>query len=568
MDQEKLPNENPEHATEELDNMEFSDFDDVENLDDFFDDEGQSGADVFETELNDDNFEQAVAAEMNNAKNTGAMSGTKSGLLRTAVSTVLFLAVVGGGGYFLYTNDTAKGFISDLTGMQIGTGEQMANNGAVLSADNNESDPFATDISMNDLAVEPMGMDMPSPTPLSNTQETFNANDGVFNDMPQPIANQTRGNEQSTKDNDFSKILEQPEDMQDFAQNDDFFSPSNEKSLDTNIKQNGRATATDLEDLASPVPALPVSNNAFDNLDTSNKLPLNTAQDTKEEEEKPDLEQLLGAKPMNDLDAAETAKEYSQTFMEADENFLDLKPVRKPGYEIEIHTAGNMDATGEYIPENKPKVAGSHVSNTADVKTQIITEADDDPLLIAAERAMKLQRYDSALRLYETLEIMNPRYSRALKGKADALRALGRLAEAELMYRKAKEFAPNDTSVEGAILGVQATTNPNSALNSLLLKHRQDQTNPNVAAQIAVSYAGLGDYERSYLFWQKANSLKANNPIYLYNMAVAADKTGRFMEAVSLYEKALYIDGTFHQGKNIKRANVYDRLSILRKKTR
>jgi tetratricopeptide (TPR) repeat protein len=595
MDQDKSPKENLEQTDSEFDNIEFSEFDEVENLDDFFDDEGQSGADVFESDAStdDDSFEQATADEIKKAKKDKFKSSGGSNFLKSAVSTIVVLAVIGGAGYFVFTNDSAKGFISDLTGMQIGDGEQMASNANRLAPDNNAGDPFATDISMDELSGQDgMSEDFPMPYPVANTQDVFNTDDGIFDGLPQPTP------QNSTMENDagadgfaeFDEFMEAPEPavVSNAPSQPQAIMPAQER-VTNNIQQAPMPAPTAVPPSMNKSAAKPMSdsgeiqsfqiNEVASNSDVNDSgsgmneaspfdsaAPLPTAEPSNDEPAS--IDALLGQAPAAVYDAAEEAEEVSRTFIEAKEDYLDLRPIRKPGYSIEVHAAGGIDSVGEYIPENEPKLAGAAAMSKPQVKAKIITEQDDDPLLVAAERAMQLERYESALRLYETLEIMNPNYSRALKGKADALRALGRLPEAELMYRKAKEIAPHDSEVDGAILGVQASTNPNSALNSLLLKHQQDQSNPNIAAQIAVSYAGIGDYERSYMFWQKANALKANNPVYLYNMAVAADKTGRAREAIALYEKALYVDGAFHQGKNIQRSNVYDRLTYLRSQTR
>lgn len=590
MDQEKSPKENLEQTESEFDNVEFSEFDEVENLDDFFDDEGQSGADVFDSDMSsgDDTFEQATSDELSKAKKF--KSGGSSNILKTAVSAVVVLAVIGGAGYFISTNDSAKGFISDLTGMQIGDGVQVASDSNRLTPDNNMGDPFASDISMDELSGQDgMSEDFPMPYPVANTQDEFNTDDGMFDNLPQPTVQEgDMGTDMGVLD-DFDDFMEapQPAAVANSASNNmvksrpdsiankkampspapiampEPVAAANEmQSFQINELKPKENSNVQNDNTFAQAPVAADMNNAPAPFEGAANLPIAEPDDVTP------IEALLGNKPAEVYDAAEEAPEVSKTFIEANEDYLNLRPTRKPNYSIEVHTAGGLDSAGEYIPENKPKVAGTTPMSKPDVKAKIITEKDDDPLLVAAERAMQLERYESALRLYETLEIMNPNYSRALKGKADALRALGRLPEAELMYRKAKELAPNDSEVDGAILGVQASTNPNSALNSLLLKHKQDQSNPNIAAQIAVSYAGLGDFERSYMFWQKANALKANNPVYLYNMAVAADKTGRAAEAIGLYEKALYVDGTYYQGKNIQRSNVYDRLTYLRSQTR
>lgn len=601
MDQDKKNQEDTTTMNDDFPNIEeFSEFEETENLDDFFEDEGQAGADVFDSDaLEDaDGFESANEGLAHSAN----ASASKS-LLKTASSALVIAAVVGGAGFFIYMNEGARGFVSDLTGMQIGSSsfdgmaaDDMAASSR-LTPRGNDVDVFNNDIPMGDMSVVDSDgdEDFPMPIPVTNAPEIFNTDDASFEELPQPMTNRNANpanlamNEAPAASNtDFQMPPlddEMPVNGGIVIANDDLgsfgtFDNVPEMPAPKKVRENPRFQKFDINEtkkapVKEPEPLETVENNEamggeVDEFFSSEQaLPIGNAPQASNANQKQspaaDTVAEEAAKPKN-LPIEERAPLASNTYAEASDDYLDITPAKKPGYSIEVSNVGGGAAAGQYIPQNKPKIAGGATSTS--VKAHIVTEANDDPLLVAAERAMKLERYESALRLYETLEIMNPNYVRALKGKADALRALNRLDEAELIYQKVQRLSPHDSEVEDAILGVQATTNPNNALNGLLLKHKQDPINPNIAAQIAISYAKLGDYERSYLFWQKANTLKQNNPVFLYNMAVAADKTMRVTEAIGLYEKALYVDGAYFQGKNLKRGGIYDRLTYLRSLSR
>jgi tetratricopeptide (TPR) repeat protein len=218
------------------------------------------------------------------------------------------------------------------------------------------------------------------------------------------------------------------------------------------------------------------------------------------------------------------------------------------------------------------RMANAPAKNVAEVlatppnrsTVNIAKEADNDPLIVAAERAMKLERYGAALKLYETLEIMHPNYTRAIKGKAEALRAMGRDDAAQKEFQRVQVLNPHDSDVEGAIVSLGYAKDPNKSLEMLFSKFRREPENANLAAQIGMAYAQLGEFENSYNFLRRATNLSPTRVAFMYNLAVASDNLGKYSEAISYYQKALTLNAQQGERTNFDRSNVFDRINALR----
>lgn len=626
----------------------FEEFEDVENLDDFFEDEGDSGADIFEAEENTTaGDEQTLAA--NEPPHKKAKSAPSSSV-KSIVSALAVVAIIGGGGYFALQNQGVRGFVSDLTGLQLGYEEGgIASRESGLTPRNNQTDPFAENIAMdemrgaNDIMASTEGPsidgnDFPMPTPLGNEPSMNNADSGMDGDVPseqayndnveqdsfdfglpqpEPIEEQNaEGVDAAAMDTDMSDFaLPQPsanelslpadampvdeaspqtvEDEQDapFFEAEDTVSRDqfDEDMAETNDGGNGMPSIA-MPDPVLQQPDTSVAGNSDIEAEAAGNLfdaPL--PEDRQESEEAQSnsqvmmpqtnvttaQESLAAPSPASQPAAQESPESEKQErmanaqaaqsdFFEANERYIEIMPARKPGYSVRVEHGGVPASTAN---QDSPRVAYSPepTTRTSDTTSaNIVKNAEDDPLLVAAERAMKLERYEAALRLYETLERMNPNYARALKGKGQALRALGRMEEARRAFQKAGEITPYDTEVEGAILSMKSEDNPRTAIHKLLTRHRQDPANANVAAQIGMAYAQMRDYSSAVIYLEKATRLEKANSVFWYNLAVAADKAGRTQDAILYYERALYVDGAYHGGRNISRPVVYDRLAELR----
>lgn len=187
-----------------------------------------------------------------------------------------------------------------------------------------------------------------------------------------------------------------------------------------------------------------------------------------------------------------------------------------------------------------------------------------DAQLIAAERAMKLGRYESAAAMYDELYTRKPRDANVLLGRATAYQHLDRAEDAMRVYEELLDLKPDFIEAEVNMLGLLSQKFPAVALERLLKMWDNNPNNLAVAAQIAVVQGRIGRYQEAVRFLGIAAGLEPENANHVYNMAVIADRAGDKKQAVKYYEEALEIDSVYGGGRTIPRDAVFERLAALR----
>ncbi len=183
---------------------------------------------------------------------------------------------------------------------------------------------------------------------------------------------------------------------------------------------------------------------------------------------------------------------------------------------------------------------------------------------VAAERAMALGRYDSALSILDALYEKSPKDGRVVMGRATTLQKLGRFDEAMGMYEVLEKLEPNNIDVKVNMLGLLSTRYPSIALRRLIELHNQNKSHVGVISQLAVAYAKAGNSAAAIQYLGAAAAQDPKNAGHIFNMAVIADRAGRTDEAIKYYEKALEVDTIHGGGRTIPRETVYERLARIR----
>ncbi|MBX2835084.1 MAG: tetratricopeptide repeat protein [Micavibrio sp.] len=184
--------------------------------------------------------------------------------------------------------------------------------------------------------------------------------------------------------------------------------------------------------------------------------------------------------------------------------------------------------------------------------------------LTAAERAISLGRYDSALEIYNRLYATNPRDPNVLMGRALALQHLGRFDEAVMAYDNMLTVKPDNLEAQINMLGMMADQYPAVALKRLSdLSDRYPQ-NIGVVAQMAFINAKMQNYDDAIRYLGVAASIEPQNANHMYNMAVIADQAGAKKQAINYYEQALEVDTLYGSGQTIPREKVFERLARIR----
>jgi hypothetical protein len=189
---------------------------------------------------------------------------------------------------------------------------------------------------------------------------------------------------------------------------------------------------------------------------------------------------------------------------------------------------------------------------------------DPEALIVSANRALKLQRYEAAYDMFASLHEKNDRDPRILMGLAVSQQNTGRVDSAIMTYEKILDLNPDNYDAMVNMLGLIRKQYPSVALRRLINLHEKYPGHAGIAAQIGVTQAGLGQFEDAMRFLQIAASLEPNNAQHTFNMAIIADRQGNVSDAVRLYQQALEQDTVYGRGRTLPRDSIYDRLAVLR----
>ncbi len=192
-------------------------------------------------------------------------------------------------------------------------------------------------------------------------------------------------------------------------------------------------------------------------------------------------------------------------------------------------------------------------------------ERSEEALLVSANRALKLKRYDAALEMFDQLYAKNKRDVRILMGRAVAQQNMGLNESAVQSYEEVLKIKPNNTEALLNMMGLVKSQYPEVALRRLLELYSSHPNNAGIAAQIGVTNAELGHFDDALRYLGIASTLEPQNAQHLFNMAIAADRKGSRTQAIQLYERALEVDVMYGASRSVPRERIYDRLSVLRR---
>lgn len=188
-----------------------------------------------------------------------------------------------------------------------------------------------------------------------------------------------------------------------------------------------------------------------------------------------------------------------------------------------------------------------------------------ESLLVSANRALKLGRYDAAMEMYDSLYAKNKKDPAILMGRAVAYQKAGRSESAIQMYEELLAVDKNNGNALLNMLGLLRTQYPETALRRLMNLREQYPGNASVAAQIGLIEADLNHPDEALRYLGMAASIEPQNAQHYFNMAIVADRKGDKAQAIKLYEQALETDAVYGGGRSIAREQIYDRLAILRR---
>jgi tetratricopeptide (TPR) repeat protein len=265
------------------------------------------------------------------------------------------------------------------------------------------------------------------------------------------------------------------------------------------------------------------------------------------------------------------APAQSELIQETTENFMPEALVVEQAPKAIPHSGTYYDATsiGESTTGNSMaprQVDPRYEPGSSFVVVQKTSGANSIPARItAAQRALSLGRYASALELYDQLYSENPNSKQILMGLAVAQQQSGFNESAIATYEELLKSDPKNIDAMSNMLGLIKTQYPSVAYRRLRDLWEKNSGNANIAAELGLVSSSLGQEQDALSYLGVAVSLEPNNASHYYNMAIISDRAGLNKEAIDLYQKALEVDAAYGASRTIQRDQVYDRLAHLRR---
>lgn len=269
------------------------------------------------------------------------------------------------------------------------------------------------------------------------------------------------------------------------------------------------------------------------------------------------------------LKQAETeqkAKDLEQQEQQIADTYFDappgdiMKKLPAPSMDVKRGASESIIVVTPKSPKAvPPKRAVSVPDSTVSIEATSL-----EPRIVAANRALKLGRLDSARSMYDELYAVNPRDPRILMGRAVLFQKSGDSARAISAYEEVLDVDPDNTDAIINLTGLVRQDYPAEALGKLLDLRQKYPENATIAAQLGVAYAGSGNFQDAYRYLSMAASMEPDNAQHYYNMAIVAERGHDVTKAIGLYEKALEVDAIHGSGRSVNRDVIYDRLTRLR----
>ncbi len=287
------------------------------------------------------------------------------------------------------------------------------------------------------------------------------------------------------------------------------------------------------------------------------------------------VDDISQEKTPNETELADAAKADAGTDKKSEKDILHEELARDffdapPGKILDAMPAPAIDVkrgkTESIIVVHDAKSKGGLTKTSASSKSQPIQieTTSLDSKVIAADRALKLGRIDSAKAMFDELYALNPREPRVLMGRAIIFQKTGENARAISTYEELLAVSPNNAEAVINLAGLVRGDQPAVALSRLLELRQKYPDNPTIVAQLAISYADSGNLDDALRYLDKAIAMQPNNPQHYFNRAILSERAGKIPHAISFYEKALEVDAIQGGASGLPRDVIYDRLARLR----
>ncbi|MBU6339453.1 MAG: tetratricopeptide repeat protein [Rickettsiales bacterium] len=153
-----------------------------------------------------------------------------------------------------------------------------------------------------------------------------------------------------------------------------------------------------------------------------------------------------------------------------------------------------------------------------------------------AYNATLIEQYEVAIQLFKDVLAAEPKNSYAKFSLAVIYQKMGQLDQAKVLYRDILKSDPeNKDEIIENLLSIFIEETPRDAVYLLARLSVQNPDSAYIAAQSALAYEKIKDYDRAVNMLKKAINLSPDRVDYKYNLAVVFDEMGDYSKAMDAY---------------------------------
>lgn len=222
----------------------------------------------------------------------------------------------------------------------------------------------------------------------------------------------------------------------------------------------------------------------------------------------------------------------------------------KSNEEVKFYKKNNSDKKSDLVINRGGSSAkASSVSikmDIADVKVGSFGIREKEK---TAYNASLIEQYEVAIKLYKDVLVSEPNNAYAKFSLAVLYQKIGQLSQAKTLYQDLLKNDPaNKEDIIGNLLAILIDESPKDAIYLLSHLATQNPESSYIAAQSALAYDKVQNYEQAVNMLKKAISLQPERVDYKYNLAVTYDKMGDYLKALEAYSDVIKTyDSSSHQ---------------------
>lgn len=213
----------------------------------------------------------------------------------------------------------------------------------------------------------------------------------------------------------------------------------------------------------------------------------------------------------------------------------------KSSEEMKFYKKKNSDKKSDIVINrgtSATKASGASIKiNITDAKAGNFSVREKEK---TAYNASLIEQYEVAIKLYKDVLISEPNNAYAKFSLAVLYQKIGQLAQAKTLYQEILKNDPaNKEDVIENLLAILIEESPRDAIYLLSRLATQNPESSYIAAQSAVAYDKVKNYEQAVNMLNRAIALQPERVDYKYNLGVIYDKMGNYTKALESYSEVV-----------------------------